>query len=87
MLLIQKLKMLEKNIVFMKWGDSAEFGKIKYVGADFVEFEIIDADTLEYCETIILHSNQLKEIVIGGSDIGRIIAGVSSKLPSAQENN
>ena len=87
MLLIQKMKMLEKHIVFMKWDESAEFGKIEYVGTDFSEFAIIDAETLDYSENIIIHASLIREIVLGGSDVGRIIAGVSSKLPSAQENN
>jgi len=38
MYLLQKLKAFERNIVFMRWGTSADYGKIKYVGQDFIEF-------------------------------------------------
>ena len=34
MRMIQKLKALEKAVVFLRWATDAEFGKIKYVGDD-----------------------------------------------------
>ena len=30
----------------MKWALGGEYGKIKYVGEDYVEFDIIDVDTI-----------------------------------------
>ena len=81
MYLNQKLKQLEKQIVFMRWGTSAEYGKVKYVGHDFVEFEVIDKDSLEYYETVIINPNMILEIVLGSPDISRVIAAVSCKLP------
>ena len=81
MYLTQKLKSLEKQIVFMRWGNSAEYGKIKYVGVDFVELEVIDQESLEYCETAIINPNLILEIILGSSDISRVIAGVSCKIP------
>ena len=41
MRMIQKLKALEKAVVFLRWATDAEFGKIKYVGDDFIEFDIL----------------------------------------------
>ena len=86
MFLTQKLKSLEKQIVFIRWGSSAEYGKIKYVGTDFIEIEVIDQENLEYCETVIINPNLILEIVLGSSDIARVIAGVSCKMPYLNEN-
>ena len=83
MLLTQKLKSLEKQIVFMRWGTTAGYGKINYVGKDFVEFFVIDEDCLEYTETVIINPNLILEIVLGSPDISRVIAAVSCNLPSA----
>ena len=55
--LVQKLKQYEKQIVFLRWGSTAEYGKIKYVGIDFVEFEVLDIDTMEYTETVIINTS------------------------------
>lgn len=82
MYLMQKLKSLEKQIVFLRWGSCGEYGKIKYVGRDFIEFQIIDEETSEYSETVIINPSLLLEMVLGSSDINRVIAAVSCKLPS-----
>lgn len=87
MYLLQKLKQYEKRIVFMRWASTAEYGKIIYIGRDFVEFDILDPDTLEYSEKIIINPEVILEITIGGPDIGRVIAGLACKMPSAQENH
>jgi hypothetical protein len=87
MLLIQKLKSLEKQIVFMRWGNTCEYGKIKYVGNDFVEFDVIDEENMEYTETVIINPNLILEIVLGGPDIGRVIAAISCNLPSPGEES
>ena len=84
MLLVHKLKQFERQIVFLRWATAAEFCKIKYVGADFVELEIIDTDTMEYCETVLLNPSLILEVAIGGSEIGRVVAALSSKLSSAE---
>ncbi|OGI17349.1 MAG: hypothetical protein A2287_10980 [Candidatus Melainabacteria bacterium RIFOXYA12_FULL_32_12] len=81
MYLMQKLKSLEKQIVFMRWGSSGEYGKIKYVGHDFIEFQVIDEETSEYTEMVIINPNTVLEIVLGSPDINRVIAAVSCKLP------
>ena len=83
MLLVQKLKQYERQIVFLKWSSAAEFVKIKYVGEDFLEAEIINPETLEYEETVLLNPDLIMEVVISGTEIGRIIAGLSQKLELA----
>ena len=86
MKLIQKLKQFERQYMFLRWATAEEYGKLKYVGADFLEFEVIDVDTMEYTETILINSNLVMEIVIGGADISRIVAEVSSRLPSVNKD-
>lgn len=80
MLLVQKLKQFEHKIVFVKWASASEFVKIKYVGKDFIEFDIIDPETLEYEETVLINPDLILEIVTSGTEIGRVIAGLSSKI-------
>lgn len=80
--LVNKLKQYEKQIVFLRWGSTAEYGKIKYVGLDFVEFEVLDVETMEYTETAIINHQIILEMISGGYDISRIIAEYSSRLSS-----
>lgn len=86
MKLIQKLKQFERQYLFLRWATAEEYGRLKYVGSDFIEFEIINIETMEYLETVIINSQLILEIVIGGADIARIVAEVSSKLPSANKD-
>lgn len=86
MRLIQKLKQFERQYMFLRWATAAEYGRLKYVGADFVEFEIIDIDTMEYMETVIINNQLILEVMVGGADISRIVAEVSSKLPSVNKD-
>ena len=80
MRLINRLKIFEQKYVFLRWATGAEYGKITYVGEDYVEFNIIDVDTMEYRETVMINSQLILEAVFGGSDISRIIAEISSML-------
>lgn len=80
MLLVQKLKQFERQVLFVKWASAAEFVKIKYVGKDFIEFTIINPEEFEYEETIILNPSLIQEVIVGGTEIGRVVAGLSSKL-------
>lgn len=80
MRMIHKLKAFEKSVVFLRWATDAEFGKIKYVGEDFVEFEILDMDAMEYTETLIINSQLILEVMISGFEISRVIAEMSAKL-------
>lgn len=80
MKLIQKLKGYENRYVYMKWASGGEYGKIKYVGEDFVEFDIVDVDSMSYQETVLIYAPLILEVSIGGSDISRIVAEISSQL-------
>lgn len=82
MRLIQKLKQFERHYMFLRWATAEEYGRLKYVGHDFVEFEIINIETMEYVETVLINSQLILEAMIGGADVARIIAEVSSRLPS-----
>ena len=80
MRMIQKLKDLEKAVVFLRWATDAEFGKIKYVGDDFIEFDILDMDSMEYTETVLINSQLILEVMISGFEISRVIAEMSAKI-------
>lgn len=82
MRLIQRLKIFEQKYVFVRWAMGAEYGKVTYVGDDYIEFNIIDVDTMEYRESVIINSSLILEVIFGGPDIARIIAEISSMLPS-----
>lgn len=84
--LIQKLKSYERQIVFMRWEDTAEYGKIKYVGADFIEFEIIDREDLDYKEIVLINQNLVFEVVIASPDLDRVVVEVCSNLPSSKNS-
>jgi hypothetical protein len=80
MRLIDKLKGYENQYVFMKWAMNGEYGKIKYVGEDYVEFDVVDVDTMSYRETMLIYAPLILEVAIGGADISRIVAEISSQL-------
>ena len=81
MKLIDRMKMFEQQYVFLRWATGAEYGKITFVGDDYVEFNIIDVDSMEYRETVVINSQLILEAVFGGSDISRLVAEISSMLP------
>ena len=83
MKLLKKLKEFEGNYAFIRWVNSEEYGKISYVGNDFIQFDIINVADMEYLETAFIKDSLILEVLIGGSDISRIIAEVSSKLTDA----
>lgn len=83
---IQKLKQFERQYLFLRWATAEEYGKLKYVGSDFLEFDVIDVDTMEYRETVLINSQLVLEAVVGGADISRIVAEVSSQLPSPNKD-
>lgn len=82
MKLADKLKLFEKQIVFMRWGVNESYGRLNYVGYDFVEFEVFDADELTFTDKILINSQLILEVVVKGSDIARILAEYSCSLPS-----
>ena len=83
MKLINRMKVFEQKYVFLRWATGAEYGKIVYVGDDYIEFNIIDVDTMEYRETVMINSQLVLEVVFGGADVSRIVAEISSLLPDA----
>ena len=80
MRLVEKLKEYENQYMFIKWATGSEYGKLIYAGDDFIEFKDIDVETMDYSETVLIHSPLILEVAIGGSDIQRIVAEVSSKI-------
>ena len=66
--------------MFLRWATGGEYGKLMYVGEDFVEFNIIDVDTMSYRETALIYAPLILEVSIGGADVARILAEVSSKM-------
>ncbi len=82
----QRLKQYERQMVFLRWGGAAEYGKINYVGDNFIEFEVLDIESMEYTETIMINAQIILEVILNGSDIARILAEYSSTLPDATKN-
>lgn len=82
---IEKLKEYENQYMFIRWATGGEYGKLITVGEDFIEFNIIEIETMEYKETLLLYAPPILEVAIGGADISRIVAEVSSQI-SIQEN-
>lgn len=80
MRLIEKLKEFEQQYMFIRWATESEYGKLIYAGDDFVEFDVINIETMEYAETVFIHSPLILEVAIGGADISRIVAEMSSKI-------
>ena len=80
--LLNRMKEFEGQYVFLRWATGAEYGKVILVGDDFIEFNIIDVDTMEYRETVIVNSSLILEAIYGGSDVSRILAEVSSMIDS-----
>ena len=80
MKLQEKLKEYENQYLFLRWATGGEYGKLMYVGEDFVEFNIIDVGTMSYRETALIYAPLILEVSIGGADVARILAEVSSKM-------
>lgn len=80
MRMIEKLKDLEQQYMFLRWVSGQEYGKLEFVGDDFIEFKIIDVDSMEYRETLIINSQLVLEVAIGGADVSRVVAEISSQL-------
>ena len=85
MRMIQKLKALEKAIVFLRWATDAEFGRIKYVGEDFIEFEILDPETMEFKESFLINSQLILEVMISGYELSKLVAEVSVNLATGTD--
>ncbi|MBQ8668817.1 hypothetical protein IJ472_03475 [bacterium] len=86
MKLVERLKEFEGQYLFIRWATGGEYGKLLYVGDDFVELSVIDIETMKYKETILLYAPLILEVSIGGADIARIIAEVSSQMSIHSDN-
>lgn len=80
MRLTDKLREYENQYMYVKWATGGEYGKLVSTGDDFIELNVINVETMEYAETLIIYSPLILEVAIGGADIHRIVAEVSSKL-------
>ena len=78
----QRLKMFTGQYMFIKWIGGNDYAKLVESGDDYYEFNIIDIETMEYKETVIIQHNMLIEVTFGGPDVQRVLAEVSSQLPS-----
>ena len=81
MRLQERLKDFESQYIFLRWVSGNEYGKLEFVGDDFVEFSIVDIDTMEFRETLLINSQLILEVAFGGADVSRIVAEVSSQIP------
>ena len=86
MKLTEKLKEYEQQFMYIRWLTGGEYGKLLSAGDDYIEFEIINPDSMDFTETVIIQSGLVLEVSIGGSDIARIVAEISSKI-SPDNNN
>jgi len=86
MKLVEKLKEYENQYLFIRWASGGEYGKLIYAGEDFIEFNVIDIETMSYRETALIYAPLILEVSIGGPDISRIVAEVSSQM-SVGDNN
>ena len=68
MKMLEKLKEYENQYVFIRWAMGGEYGKLMSVGEDFVEFNIIDVDTMSYRETMLIYAPLILEVAIGGAE-------------------
>ncbi len=87
MRLVEKLKQFERSLVYMNWGTTAEYGKINYVGSDYVEFEVLNLDTMEYSEKVLINCQLILEVIFYSPDISRLAMEYSSRLPYENSNN
>lgn len=80
MKLVEKLEEYINQYMFIRWATGGEYGKLISTGEDFIEFNIIDIETMAYKETVLIYSPLILEVAIGGADVARIIAEVSSQM-------
>ena len=83
MRMIQKLKLFEQTVVFLRWATDAQFGKILYVGEDFIEFLTLDPETMEYGDKILINSQLILEVVLSGYEVARLLAEMSIKATNS----
>lgn len=87
MRMIQKLKLFEQTVVFLRWATDAQFGKILYVGEDFIEFLVLNQETMEYDDKILINSQLILEVVLSGYEVAKLIAELSVKAVNPLDIN
>jgi len=87
MRMIQKLKLFEQTVVFLRWATDAQFGKILYVGEDFIEFLVLNQETMEYDDKILINSQLILEVVLSGYEVAKLIAELSVKATNPLDIN
>ena len=85
--MIQKLKLFEQTVVFLRWATDAQFGKILYVGEDFIEFLVLNQETMEYDDKILNNSQLILEVVLSGYEVAKLIAELSVKAVNPLDIN
>jgi len=85
--MIQKLKLFEQTVVFLRWATDAQFGKILYVGEDFIEFLVLNQETMEYDDKILINSQLILEVVLSGYEVAKLIAELSVKATNPLDIN
>lgn len=80
MRLIERLKALKNQYIYVKWAGGNEYGKLIGIGKEHIELNVIDINTMEYQETLLLQDRLIMEVSFGGLDISRIVAEVSSQI-------
>ena len=78
--MLERLKEFEKQYMFLRWVSGNEYGKLEFVGDDFIEFSVVDVDSMEYRETLLINSQLILEVAFGGADVSRIVAEISSQM-------
>ena len=82
----QRFKLFTGQYMFIKWVGGSEYVKLINVGDDFYEFDVIDIDSMEYQETLMIQHNLLLEVTLGGADVQRILAEMSCNLPAVNRD-
>ena len=80
MRMLERLKDFEKQYLYLKWVSGNEYGKLEFVGDDFIEFSVVDIETMEYRETLLINSQLILEAAFGGADVSRVVAEISSQM-------
>ncbi len=85
MRMLERLKEFEKQYMFLRWVSGNEYGKLEFVGDDFIEFSVVDVDSMEYRETLLINSQLILEVAFGGADVSRIVAEISSQMTFGEQ--
>ena len=70
---------------FLRFYYLAPDGKLEFVGDDFIEFSVVDVDSMEYRETLLINSQLILEVAFGGADVSRIVAEISSQMTFGEQ--